>query len=317
MKPFMKNLKSEDGAVLAMVMVFFLFMTIIGSTLLSLASQEIMFSRHEIQKTQSYYNAESGLNIALWRINQGVDSNASFSTSSVSVAVDTINLTVTATGITGIYSTSLSWDLLEDNVFSHIISFGSDLDTSHFTLTSGNASDISQFDVLPAIDLSYYLSIADYVYYSDQSFNSVLPDGIHFVNGHIDAKNGTELHGTLIATTGIKFVGIVTIIAQQVPDTNIYYPAIISYDSTFTETNEISGVPNLTVMGAIYSNDFISIKGSTLSGPIIAPEIELKAGAVIDDLGNPQYYNTPPGFEPVEGHDLVKLFKIGSWRRLN
>jgi len=317
MKSFMKNLKSEDGTVLAMVMVFFLFMTIIGSTLLSLASQEIMFSRHEIQKTQSYFNAESGLNIALWRVNQGIDSDASFSTSSVSVEVDTINLTLTATGVTGTYSTCLSWDLLEDNVFFHSISFGSDLDTSHFTLTSGTVSDISQFFVLPAIDLSYYLSIADYVYYSDQVFSSVLPEGIHFINGHIDAKNGTYLEGTLIATTGIKFVGTVTIIAQQVPDTTIYYPAIISYDSTYTEINEITGVPNLTILGAIFSNDFICIKGSLISGPIIAPEIELKSGAIIDDLGNPQYYATPPGFEYPEDLDMYKLFKMGTWRRLN
>lgn len=317
MKPFLKNLKSEDGVVLAMIMVFFLFMTIVGSTLLSMASQEIMFSRHEIQKTQSYFNAESGLNIALWRINQGVDSDASFSSSSISVEVDTINLTLTANGVTGTYSTSLSWGLKEDYVFDHTISFGTVLDTSHFTLTSGAAADISQFDVLPAIDLPYYLSIADYVYYSDQVFSSVLPEGIHFINGHINANNGTELNGTLIATTGIKFVGIVTIIAQQVPDTNIYYPALISYDSTLVEDNEVSGVPSLTILGAIYSNGFISFAGSTLSGPIIAPEVELKSGVIIDDLGYPEYYNTPPGFEPTEGQDLVKFFKIGSWRRLN
>jgi hypothetical protein len=310
-------LKSDDGAILGMIMVFFLVITIIGSSLLSLASHEIMLSRREIQKTQAYYNAESGLNIAIWRINQGIDGGAAFTSDTISAEIDTINLRLTATGNSGNYSATLTWDLFEDDVFQHIISFGSLLDTSNYTITSMSFHEISQFDELPAIDMFYYLSIADYVYYSDQIFNSTLADGIHFINGHVWARNGTQLDGTLIATNGILFTGHVSISAQLIPDTTIYYPAIISYDSTYTEENEITGLPNLTVFGAVYSNNFIRIRGSTLSGPIIAPEIKLRAGAVIDDLGNPQYYATPPGFENPQEQDLEKLFKAGSWRRLN
>jgi len=309
---------SENGSVLGMVMVFFLFVSIIGTTLLSLASQEIMLSRSDIQKVQSEYYAESGLNIALWRMNHAADGLAAFSNNIATVEVDTNLMILTSIGTSGEKSTTIQWKYFEDHPFNHIITFGQNLDTSNFTLTSMSAHDATQFEELPTVDMFYYYSIADYIYTGDQHFNSPLPSGIHYVNGHVDAGNGTYLDGTLIATKGIKFTGHVTINAQKVPGTNIYYPALIACDTTLAENDEILGTPNLIVNGPIYSTGFICFKGEHISGPIIAPSVELKSGVVIDDAGSPQYYQNPPGFSTVtEEKDYPKFFKKGTWTKVN
>lgn len=316
--PGIRNLlKSEKGSALATVLIFFLIVTIIGSSLLSMATQEITFSRQSIHKTQAQYYAESGLSIAIWRMNQGADYLAAFSTGFTSVAIDTNNFILTATGTAGNQTASIAWQFYEDHPFNHILTYGTSLDTANFTITSMGAHDITQFSELPNVDLTYYYSIADYHYTGDQSFNSVLFPGIHYVAGHVDAGNGTYLDGTLIATDGIKFTGHVTINAQMMPDTNIYYPALIATDTTIAEDDEILGNPNLNVNGAIYSTGFVSFMGEMLTGPIIAPNIELKAGVIVDDLGNPQYYTLPPGFGSTEEKDYEKFFKYGTWTKVN
>lgn len=316
-KGLRRFIASEDGSVLGMVMIFFLFISIIGSTLLSLASQEIMLTQHEIQKVQSEYYAESGLNIALWRMNRAADGFAAFSSSMITVEVDTNQLILTSTGTNGVKSTTITWQYYEDTPFEHIVTFGAELDTANFTLTSMSAHDITQSEELPTVDLFYYYGIADYIYTGNQSFNSVMPSGIHYISGHVEAKNGTYLDGTLIATDGIKFTGHVTINAQMVPDTNIYYPALIATDTTLADNDEILGTPNLIINGAIYSTGFVSFKGEMLSGPIIAPHVELKSGVIIDDLGNPQYYSNPPGFNVAEEKDYPKYFQKGTWKKVD
>ncbi|HDP67510.1 MAG TPA: hypothetical protein ENN20_03290 [Candidatus Marinimicrobia bacterium] len=310
-------IKSEAGSALASVLIFFLITTIIGMSLLSMASQEITFSRQTIQKIQSQYYAESGLSIAIWRMNQGADHLAAFSTGFTTVEIDTNNSTLTATGTAGSQTATIAWQFYADHPFNHILSYSTSLDTSNFTITSMGVHDITQFSELPTVDLNYYYSIADYRYTGDQKFNSKLDPGIHYVVGHVDAGNGTYLDGTLIATDGIKFTGHVTVNAQMIPDTNIYYPALVATDTTIAENDEILGNPNLNVNGAIYSTGYVSFMGEMLTGPIIAPNIELKAGVVVDDLGNPQYYTTPPGFSTSEEKDFDKFFKHGTWTRVN
>jgi len=314
MSAFRNFIKSENGSILGMVMIFFLVLTIIGTAFLSMAAQEGKLSTRSVQRTQALASAECGINIGLWRINRGPDSQGTFSNGSMSVTYDSLAMVLTSTGTSVSASKTVSVELWEDHSFNHILTFGESLDTINFTLTSMKSHDIIQFNELPTVDLAYYHSIADYIYSSDQVFSSTLNSGIHYVNGHVDAKEGTYLDGTLIATKGVKFTGHVTINAQLVPDTTIYYPALIVCDTTSTEYDEVSGNPNLTINGAIYSTGFVSFGGKLLSGPIIAPSIELKSGVIIDDLGNPQYYNNPPGFgSPEEENDYDKFIKKGSW----
>ena len=316
MGAFRNIIKSEDGSILGMVLIFFLVLTIIGTAFLSLAAQEGKLSIRSVQRTQAFASAESGINIGLWRLNHGPDSQGTFSNGSISVTYDSVAQILTSTGTSATVSKTVSVELWQDHPFNHILTFVESLDTSNFTLTSMQSHEIIQFDKLPTVDLAYYYSIADYVYSSDQNFSDTLNSGIHYVSGHVDAKEGTYLDGTLIATKGVKFTAHVTINAQMVPDTTIYYPALIVCDTTYSEYDEISGNPNLTINGAIYSTGFVCFKGKLLSGPIIAPYIELKSGVVIDDLDNPQYYNNPPGFEILEG-DYNKYIKKGSWTSSN
>ena len=63
--------------------------------------------------------------------------------------------------------------------------------------------------------------------------------------------------------------------------------------------------------GAIYSSNYLVLKGGTVSGPLVASDIVLRNGVVIDDEGSDKYYNTFPGVEEEE--KLDKYIDRGSW----
>ncbi|MFA4907179.1 MAG: pilus assembly PilX N-terminal domain-containing protein [archaeon] len=311
MKRLMTKIKSEDGSILGMVLVFFLILTIVGTAFLTLASQESMLSAKQYHRTRAFYRAESGLNIALWRINHGADNFGTFSTDTVTVEFDTLTNILSATGTSGTAERTLQVSLFQDHPFNHIVSYQTALDTSGFILENLNGHDIQTYTQMPHVVLSYYSSHADYYYTVDTSF-SVMTPGIYYVDGDVTMKNGTVLNGTLVATKSVKFIGTVTINAQLVPDTTIYYPALVSGDTV--QTSDVSGNPNLTINGAVFSSGIVNFKGKTISGPIIANKVVLKSGVIIDDQGSDKYYHYPPGFTAEENFDWEKRRVKGSWR---
>ncbi|MFA4839333.1 MAG: pilus assembly PilX N-terminal domain-containing protein [Candidatus Neomarinimicrobiota bacterium] len=312
MKRLMTKIKSEDGSILGMVLVFFLILTIVGTAFLTLASQESMLSAKQYHRTRAFYRAESGLNIALWRINHGADGFGTFSTDTVTVEFDTVTNILRATGTSGSAERTLQVNLFQDHPFNHIVSYRTALDTSNFYLENLNGHDIQTYTQMPQVDLSYYISHANYYYTGDISFTGVMPPGIHYVNGDVTMKNETVLNGTLIVTGSVKFVGLVTINAQLIPDTTIYYPALVSGDTA--HTSEIGGNPNLMINGAVYSNGIVDFKGQAISGPIIATKVILRSGVMVDDQGSDKYYHYPPGFTAEENFDWEKRRVKGTWR---
>ena len=312
MKRLLSKIKSEDGSILGMVMVFFLILTIVGTAFLTIASQESMLSAKQYHRTRAFYRAESGLNVALWRINQGADGYGTFSTDSVTVEFDTLTHILSAVGNSGSASRTLQVELFQDHPFNRIVSYHTYLDTSNFYLDNMRGHDVETYYEVPEVDLSYYSSIADYYYSGDISFEGLMPSGIHYVDGDVTMKNGTILNGTLVTTGSIKFVGSVTINAQLVPDTTIYYPALVSIDTA--HTSEVDGNPNLVINGAVYSDGIVDFKGQAISGPIIANKVILRSGVNVDDQGSDKYYHYPPGFIAEENFDWEKRRVKGSWK---
>ena len=310
MGAFRNIIKSEDGSILGMVLIFFLILTIIGTAFLSMAAQEGKLSTRSVQRTKALASAESGINIGLWRLNQGPDSQGTFSNGSMSVTYDSVAQILTSTGTSATVSKTVSVDLWQDHPFNHVVTYKTQLDTSNYTLNNLKSHGIRHFDPLPEVDYAYYNSIANYHHVGDTSFSAPLDNGIHYIDGDVTMKNGSSLIGTLFVTGGIKFVGTVSVQAQQTPDSSLYYPAIVVGDTAETD---ILGTPLLIIKGAVFSTGYVNFKGDTLTGPIVANKVVLKAGVVITDYGNEKYYKYPPGFLGPDIYDWVKFIKKGSW----
>jgi Tfp pilus assembly protein PilX len=310
MDVFRNIIKSEDGSILGMVMIFFLVLTIIGTAFLSMAAQEGKLSIRSVQRTHALASAESGINIGLWRINQGPDSQGTFSNSSMSVTYDSVAQILTSTGASASASKTVSVELWWDHPFNHIVAYNIQLDTSNYTINHLKGHGIRHFDPLPEVNFAYYDSIADFHHAGDTSFSAPIDSGIHYIDGNVWMKSGSSLIGTLFVTGGIKFTGTVSIQAQQMPDSSLYYPAIVVGDTAETD---ILGTPLLKVKGAIFSTGYVNFKGDTLTGPIVANKVVLKAGVVITDYGDKIYYKYPPGFLGPDIYDWEKFIKKGSW----
>ncbi|MCK4716001.1 MAG: pilus assembly PilX N-terminal domain-containing protein [Candidatus Marinimicrobia bacterium] len=310
MDVFRNIIKSEDGSILGMVMIFFLVLTIIGTAFLSMAAQEGKLSTRSVQRTQALASAECGINIGLWRINRGPDSQGTFSNGSMSVTYDSLAMVLTSTGTSVSASKTVSVELWKNHPFNHIVAYKTQLDTSNYTLNHLKERGIRHFDPLPDVDNAYYNSIANFHHVGDTSFSAPLNSGIHYIDGNVWMKSGSSLIGTLVVTGSIKFTGTVSIQSQQMPDSSLYYPAIIVGDTAETD---ISGTPLLKIKGAIFSTGYVNFKGDTLSGPIVANKVVLKAGVVITDYGDKKYYKYPPGFLGPDIYDWEKFIKKGSW----
>ncbi|MCK4641466.1 MAG: pilus assembly PilX N-terminal domain-containing protein [Candidatus Marinimicrobia bacterium] len=314
MDVFKNIIKSEDGSILGMVLIFFLVLTIIGTAFLSMASQEGKLSIRSVQRTQALTSAESGINIGLWRLNHGPDSQGTFSTGSMSVTYDSVARILTSTGTSVSVSKTVSVELWQDHPFNHVVAYKTQLDTSNYTLNNLKGHGIRPFDPLPEVDFAYYDSIANYHHVGDTSFSAPIDTGIHYIDGNVTMKNGSSLIGTLFVTGGIKFTGTVSIQAQQMPDSSLYYPAVVVGDTAETD---ILGTPLLIIKGAVFSTGYVNFKGDTLTGPIVANKVVLKSGVVITDYGSEKYYNYPPGFLGPDIYDWEKFIKKGSWASSN
>jgi len=294
-----------------MTLILFFIMTAIGTAYISLSSQENVLSKQDIHKKRALHMAEGGLAQALWRINKVSENSVSFSNDSLSVSYDSSLQRLVSTGYQGTFTRSIAVELYEDHAFEHILSYSTQLDTSNYTLIYSSDHGLQAFDDLPDVELSYYYSICDYYYDSTQYFMGTMPSGIHYISGNVTMKNTSRVDGTIVTEGSIKFVGTVEIHAQQIPDTTLYYPAVIAMDTTQAVYTEMDGNPNLIIYGAVYCYGYISFKGEYITGPIIADYIELKSGVVVDDGGCDDYYCFPPGF--TNPNKPVKKIERGSW----
>ena len=208
MKNIIEIIKSENGSVLGMVLIFYLVMNIIGVAFLTMASQESVLFEKELDRAKAFRMAESGINIALWRINSGPDLYGSFSNDSLSVTYDSTSMILNSTGISGSHQQTLLVNLFTDTPFNHIVSYTNTIDTSSYSLDYTPGHEIKSFSKLPEVDLDYFLNeVGSHVHTTDTTFKGATLSGIHVVLGDVTMKNGVLLNGTMVLTGTIKFIG--------------------------------------------------------------------------------------------------------------
>jgi hypothetical protein len=307
----MKNfLKNNDGSILGITMIYFLVFAITGTAILMVAALFRLDTQDEVHAITNKYAVESTLNLALWRVNNGMDSLATFQNEGVSSQyIDSSMTLIVSTSQWG-ESLRVTVDLELETAFSNPVSITGTLDTSNITLTSGY--NFQKIDSLPKIDLNYYYQNADYIYTGDQSFEGPLPSGIHYVeNGKVTLRNDFHLVGTLVVLDELKVVGTNVLLQAGQDSSGTYLPALIVTDSVTTPETEIT---DITIEGAIYSTGEFEIKKGFFTGPFIGTELEVKNSLTIDPTGAEQYYSLPPGFEAPDPLFARKWIKKGSWR---
>ena len=310
-------LTSDRGAVFPITLVFSLIVTIAGMSFLSLASGGSMLLRRPINETKALYLAEGAARKGIWKM-RGKPINlwtsaATFSDSTsdglTSAAYDSTTDMLVCTGTVESSSKEVQVDVHADRATDHIIAYKDalDFDGVSVVLTYGPGHGPKQFDVLPYPDMVYYQGKADSIYGGNQTFQSEVLNGIHFVNGNVDVKNGTVVLGTIVATGRVRFFGGSIIIAQQVPtDPTRYYPAVISFADS--ESDVIGGSPGLFIFGLVYASGEVNLNPVNFTGLIICPDVELQ-GNTTGTYGA-QYGNDPPGFIWPDGsYQLV----VGLW----
>ena len=312
----LKNIcKDESGYILQVVMVFFFIMTILGISILHMASQEGIQTIHYEQRARALYQAQGGIKKAIWRINHAGNWAGSFTNSEHSVTFDSTIQKLTAIGYSNNIERSIEVILEHDHPFRHIISYN-DLSTGWGTITIyTDGHGTQQCNDFPAVDLNYWDSIADYHYTGSHVFQNIVPSGIHYVDGDVNFGNASMINGTIVASGSVRLSGNAIISSAQMPGCENYYPAIVSGDSVYSQSEGwFSGV---AVFGAIYASSFLELKTNYSTGPLVAPSISLKSLTLIWDLGLRRYYSYPPGFESPEGKDWYQIEKYGTWRMIN
>lgn len=298
----------EDGSVLAIVMIYFVIFSLTGLAALAVAAHYRVEVVHAQQQDSNEMAIESVLNEALWRINCGADSLGNFTRDSITATYNSSTQLLTVSSSAKTISVSLE----EMHPFSHGVAYRDVIDTSSYSITLLPGHGIRQFPMLPPMDTTYYLSHAVAIYNSGNiNIEGVMTPGIHYVKkGTVFLKNGAYLDGTLVVMGKLKVVGTdVTLNATQ-DSSGTYLPALIVADSTA----DISTTPGIIIRGPIYSAGPFSMKGGTLTGPLVGTEIELSSKLDINDLSNEKYYAYPPGFGDVHAFDWPKRISSQSWK---
>lgn len=310
-------LADERGIVLPVILTFSLVMAVGGLAFLSLSDSGSTMLIRSQDEDKALYLAEGGADKAVWKMKRRSpdqwSSCAGFSDSSatgVVIAVyDSITSMLLCKGTVGNVSKTVSIEVRVDRPTDHVIAYTTDF-TQHGTagtLTHGEDSGPALFDALPTIDMAFYQSIADTVYTGDQTFQTPLSPGIHYIDGDADVKSGTVLNGTIVTTGRIRFYGGSTITAQPVPsDTLTYYPAVVSFGSSLSDV--MGGSPGLQINGMVYASGLADLNPCYVTGCILAPNVEL-AGSY-DVAYDSRYSPSPPGFIWPVGSFRVA---IGSW----
>lgn len=313
---YLKNIHSdESGYILQVVMTFFFIMTILGITILHMASQEGIQTIRFEQRAKALYQAQGGVKKAIWRINHVGKGGGTFSIPEHTVFFDSTSKIITATGYSGSIDRSIEVRLERDHPFRHIISY-ENMTTGWGTITICTDGHGTQwYEDFPAADFNYWDTIADYHYTGSQVFQNIVPSGIHYVDGDVTFGNASLINGTVVATGNVKLSGNAVISSAKIPGNETYFPAIVSGDSVYSQSEGfLSGV---AVFGAIFAASFIELKTNYSSGPLVAPDISLKSLTLIWDMGKRKYYSYPPGFESPENKDWYEIEKYGTWRMIN
>ena len=325
-KRFGSTLKDESGLVLLVVVTLAVIILISGLAFLTLTGSGSAMLTGPMNEGKALHLAEGRMRKAIWRMNQRPLNQwsvaATFSDTTAdgvaTCAYDSATSMLTCTGVVGSASKAISVEINIEyagggGTLDHIIlykNFFTELGAAG-TLVHDADSGPLQVSDLPAIDLGYYMGIADVTYTGDQSFQSTTLTGIHYVAGNVRIKNNTVINGAIVTTGNLRFQGQNTLNAHTVPgDSSTYYPAVI------VKGNISGGNQNLYINGAVYCDGTADFNPCHITGMIVAAGVELQGSYTVTH--DPIYSVPPPGFIWPPSYNLsvgggTPVATMGSW----
>ncbi|MCK5331848.1 MAG: hypothetical protein KAK01_10590 [Candidatus Marinimicrobia bacterium] len=303
--------KHEEGSVLGIVMVYFVVFSLTGLIFISLSDQAHLQNVDAIHDYKNHWAVESAINEALWRMNNGPATLATFQDGMLNSTYNetTMILTVSTDRWDRPFEVSLEIEL--DHIFNNTFYTSTPIDTSDPAITIlSDDVNIQVADSLPTLDTAYYWQNAVSIYPDGASFSDTMTPGIHYIqSGETVLGNNTYLVGTLFVLGKLKVVGNNVFLKAGQDSSGAYLPALIVADSVTTTT-----ITNITIEGAIISYGSFDINKGTLTGPFIGSELNATTAVIFDDQGSDQYYTYYPGFGEQDSSLTAKIIQKGSWR---
>ena len=263
--------------------------------------------------------AESAVNIALWKVNSGGDTLGSYTDGNVTSVFDSTELSLTVTYAGNEDTTGFKAFLKRDHHFNHAMaSQNAILTYSYETGEEEEHRPRDNFEFLPIIDEGYWVAVADSIYTGSSRtyYDSDLIDGIMVFTGNdIQFYQINVSNATMVFTGGgeVYFSHSNTVVASYTDSTA--NPALVFTDTSATVfINEWYSSRKDHIEGGIFSNGNILIRRGELSGPIVARNIAVIRNIDLLDDQYPQYYTWNLGFGEFMSYDWPK--NIIRWEEL-
>ena len=294
--------------------------SITGLGVLNLALQVNFDTDAAARAIEERLDADSAVNIALWKVNSGGDTLGNYTDGNVTSVFDSTELTLTVSIAGSDDTTGYRIYLERDHHFKHALA--SQFEIEHYSYiieTEPNNLHRDNFDFLPEADLSYWMARADSVFADNARLfqDGDLPEGVLIFTGTANKFQGMNLTNTTMVFSGggeVEFRQSNTIKAAYTDST--VNPALVFTDSVATIYFHKTNLSRIdSVIGPIYSLGSIRIGRSALSGPVVGRDIAVIANVDMLDEDYPQFYtNWPQGFDLIDTYDWPK--QILRWEDL-
>lgn len=301
---------------LVAVIAIFLVMSFTGVAVLDVSHNSRVISQETVTNIKLQYMAESAVNKTLWRINSAADSVVNYTDGGISTSFDTTTNVLTISFDTLNTIAEMELDLTEDTHFNRGIASSSTMASD--ADSAGLTEDVKargNFNFLPEVDMDYFTNNAVQIHNESWTTwnNDTLANGIHVFTGNFIALDDiTLLSGTIVFTGRyVSMWGDNYIKAPDADSTGAYPALVFTHANTEFELNSSNG--DEQIYGAIYAKKRITLNKGTVSGPIIAEQVNLDNdhdyGFELD--GNEQYYQWTNGFGDRDNYDWPK--QLGRW----
>lgn len=301
------------------VMITAVVFSITGLGVLNLALLVNFDTDTAAQTIEEKIEAESAVNIALWKVNAGDDTLGTYTDGNVTSVFDSTELLLTVSYAGTEDTTGFKAYLKKDHHFNHAMaSQNAILTYSYSTGEEEENRPRDNFEFLPIVDEAYWLAVADSIYTGSSRtyYDSDLTEGINVFTGNNITFYRISLDNTTMVFTGggeVYFSHSNTIRASYTDSTA--FPALVFTDTSSTVfINEWFSSRIDHIEGAIFSNGHVLIRRGELSGPIVGRDISVIRNINFLDDQYPQYYTWQHGFGDFTSYDWPK--NIIRWEEL-
>lgn len=308
---------------LVAVIAIFLVMSFTGVAVLDVSHNSSAVSQETVTNIKLQYLAESAVNKTLWRINSGADSLVNFTDGGVSTVYDSTTNVLTITFDTLNTDAEIEVNLSEDTHFERAIASLNGLPTDIDSVDLEEDAKARDFDFMPEIDSDYFTDNAVQIHSNWWTTWSgdTLEDGIHvFTGDFITLEDITLLSGTIVIQGKyVSFRGDNYISAPE-PDSTGALPALVFEHEDYTFDMYSGEGAGESIYGAIFAKHKVKIRNGTLTGPVIAGEVDLGSSHSYNFIktGFEKFYTWTHGFGNRDNYDWpkqIEQWKTKRWER--